>query len=185
MPPGPTSPRRPVLTEAERDELERWQRSTTAPAGIVRRARIILLAAAGMPLRIIAPTVGVERRTVRDWLDRFRTDRLAGLQDRPRAGRPRTFSPVTAEVASWRVAELFPPRFEVRQIGGAVQVESAHLGLARPGRAQNHPLLLPGDGRDGGQLLVDRGFAAVTGGGGSPRRSHPPASRRHRSVCVP
>jgi transposase len=60
---------------------------------MVRRARIVLLAAAGMPLRTIAPTVGVERRTVRDWLDRFRTRRVAGLQDRPRSGRPRTFPP--------------------------------------------------------------------------------------------
>jgi transposase len=93
MPPGPTSPRRPVLTAAERHDLERLQRSTTAAAGLVRRARIVLLAAAGMPLRTVAATVGVERRTVRDWLDRFRTDRLAGLQDRPRSGRPRTFSP--------------------------------------------------------------------------------------------
>ncbi len=93
MPPGPTSPRRPQLTEAERDALERLQRSTTASAGLVRRARIVLLAAAGMPLRTIAPTVGVERRTVRDWLDRFRTQRVAGLEDRPRSGRPRTFSP--------------------------------------------------------------------------------------------
>ncbi len=93
MPPGPTSPRRPLLTATEREDLEHLQRSPTAAAGVVRRARIVLLAAAGMPLRTIAPTVGVERRTVRDWLDRFRHARVAGLQDRPRPGRPRTFSP--------------------------------------------------------------------------------------------
>ena len=93
MPPGRKSPRRPLLSEAERGELERLQRSTTASAGLVRRARIVLLAAAGMPLRTIAPTVGVERRTVRDWLDRFRSERAAGLRERPRSGRPRTFSP--------------------------------------------------------------------------------------------
>jgi len=93
MPPGPRSPRRPVLTVEERHELDHLQRSPTAPAGVVRRARIVLLAADGMPLRTIAPTVGVERRTVRDWLDRFARARLPGLQDRPRPGRPRRFSP--------------------------------------------------------------------------------------------
>lgn len=93
MPPGPTSPRRPLLSAAERQELDHLQRSPAAPAGLVRRARIVLLAADGMPLRTIAPTVGVERRTVRDWLDRFAVQRLAGLRDRPRPGRPRRFPP--------------------------------------------------------------------------------------------
>jgi transposase len=37
--------------------------------------------------------VGVDRNVVRDWLDRFRAEGLAGLQDRPRPGRPRTFPP--------------------------------------------------------------------------------------------
>jgi hypothetical protein len=93
MHPGPRSPRHPVLSTEERHELERLQRSPTAPAGVVRRARIVLLAADGLALRTIAPTVGVERRTVRDWLDRFATARLAGLADRSRPGRPRRFSP--------------------------------------------------------------------------------------------
>lgn len=93
MPPGPKSPRRPILTAAERQELEHVQRRPSAPAGVVRRARIVLLAADGMPLGTIAPTVGVERRTVRDWLDRVTVHRLAGLRDRPRPGRPRRFAP--------------------------------------------------------------------------------------------
>ena len=69
------------------------RRRPAAPAGLVRRARMVLLAADGMPLRTIAPTVGVERRTVRDWLDRFRAHGRAGLQDLPRPGRPRRFPP--------------------------------------------------------------------------------------------
>ena len=93
MPPGPTSPRRPLLSGAERQALDHLQRRPSAPAGLVRRARIVLLAAEGMPLRTIAPTVGVERRTVRDWLDRFAVHRVAGLRDRPRPGRPRRFPP--------------------------------------------------------------------------------------------
>lgn len=93
MPPGPRSPRRPVVTAEVRRELEQIVRRPSAPAGLARRARIVLLAADGMPLRTIAPTVGVERRTVRDWLDRFLAHGLAGLQDLPRPGRPRRFPP--------------------------------------------------------------------------------------------
>jgi transposase len=93
MPPGPRSPRHPVLTAEVRRELEQILRRPAAPAGLARRARIVLLAADGMPLRTIAPTVGVERHTVRDWLDRFLAHGLAGLQDLPRPGRPRRFPP--------------------------------------------------------------------------------------------
>jgi transposase len=59
----------------------------------VRRAQIVLLAAEGQPLRRIAQQVGVDRNVVRDWLDRFRAQGLAGLADRPRPGRPRAFPP--------------------------------------------------------------------------------------------
>lgn len=91
--PGPRSPRVIALSDAVRTELVHVTRSPSAAAGLARRARIVLLAAEGVPLRHIGPRVGVSRTVVRDWLDRFRTLGLAGLQDRPRSGRPRTFSP--------------------------------------------------------------------------------------------
>ena len=59
----------------------------------VRRARMVLLAADGMPLDQIARQLGADRTIVRTWVDRYRADGLAGLQDRPRPGRPRTFPP--------------------------------------------------------------------------------------------
>jgi transposase len=68
-------------------------RRTTAAVALVRRARIVLLAADGLPLDRIAREVGADRTIVRTWLDRYRADGLAGLPDRPRSGRPRTFSP--------------------------------------------------------------------------------------------
>jgi winged helix-turn helix protein len=91
--PGPRSPRVVELSAEVRATLVRWSRSPSLPAGLVRRARIVLLAAEGMPVRHIGPRVGVSRNVVRDWLDRFRTQGLAGLQDQPRPGRPRRFSP--------------------------------------------------------------------------------------------
>jgi transposase len=81
------------LSDQERAALMGLTRRTTAAVGLVRRARMILLAADGLPLDRIARTVGTDRTSVRTWLDRYRADGLVGLQDRPRSGRPRTFSP--------------------------------------------------------------------------------------------
>lgn len=90
---GPRTGREIVLSAAERAPLEALTRQTTAPAGLVRRARIILLAADQMPLDRIARVVGADRTRVRAWIDRYRAAGLAGLPDRPRSGRPRTFPP--------------------------------------------------------------------------------------------
>jgi hypothetical protein len=91
--PGPRSPRQIILAEQERTTLVHLTRSPAVAAGLARRARIVLLAADGLPIRHIGPRAGVSRTVVRDWLDRFARQRLAGLQDLPRPGRPRHFSP--------------------------------------------------------------------------------------------
>ena len=91
--PGPKTPREVHLAPETRAALAQWVRSPTRSAGLVRRAQIVLRAAEGQPLRRIAEAVGVDRNVVRQWLDRFRAQGLAGLADRPRPGRPRTFPP--------------------------------------------------------------------------------------------
>jgi winged helix-turn helix protein len=91
--PGRRSPRVVELTTEGRAALVRLTRRPTVAAGIARRARIVLLAADGLPLRQIARQVELDHKGVRRWLDRFRAAGLAGLADRPRSGRPRTFSP--------------------------------------------------------------------------------------------
>ena len=90
---GPLSLRLVELTDEERAALEVLTRRTTAAAGLVRRARIVLMAAASVPLDRIARGLGVQRNVVRTWIDRYRAGGLAALQDRPRSGRPRTFPP--------------------------------------------------------------------------------------------
>ena len=90
---GPRSRRVIELTDEDRDTLEGLTRRTTATVGLVRRARIVLRAAEGVPLDRIARELGVQRNVVRTWVDRYGEAGLAGLQDRPRPGRPRTFSP--------------------------------------------------------------------------------------------
>jgi hypothetical protein len=91
--PGPRSPRGVVLAPETQAALVRLTRSPSVEAGLARRARIVLLAADGVPIRHIGPRVGVDRKVVRDWLDRFRARGLDGLRDRPRPGRRAVFSP--------------------------------------------------------------------------------------------
>ena len=90
---GPRSRRVVDVSDEERTTLEALTRRTTVAAGLARRARIIVLAADGMALDRIARVVGADRTIVRTWVDRYRAGGLAALQDRPRSGRPRTFSP--------------------------------------------------------------------------------------------
>jgi transposase-like protein len=90
---GPRSLRVVELSDQERATLAALTRRTTVAVGLVRRARMVLLAADGMPLDRIAREVGADRTIVRTWVDRYRAGGLAALQDRPRPGRPRTFPP--------------------------------------------------------------------------------------------
>jgi transposase len=77
-----------VITEEERAELQRRVRAHTTPQRAAKRARVVLLAADGVPNRQIAPMVGMNQHTVAHWRRRFAAERLAGLEDRQRPGRP-------------------------------------------------------------------------------------------------
>src|SRR4029453_19330050 len=71
--------------------LRRWANAAQAPAVLVQRARILLLAAEGVANSEIAERLGVSRPTAIAWRKRYVRDGLAaGLADRPRAGRPQT-----------------------------------------------------------------------------------------------
>ena len=74
------------LTPAERQTLRTWQRATTISAGRARRGRIILLLADRMPIAQIAATVGISRRFVYKWVQRFLQKGLEGLTDKPGRG---------------------------------------------------------------------------------------------------
>jgi transposase len=90
---GPRSHRVIELDPTSRATLEGVLRRTTAAAGLVRRARIVLLVADRQPLDQIARQLGVRPNVVRTWADRYRAGGVEALQDRPRSGRPRTFPP--------------------------------------------------------------------------------------------
>src|SRR5438093_3977276 len=77
------------LTAEERHALMSWQRSTTLPAGRARRGRIILQLADGVPVSHIATTVGISRRFVYKWVQRFMQDGIDGLADKAGRGHRR------------------------------------------------------------------------------------------------
>lgn len=78
------------LTAQERTELESIVASRSLPHGLVRRARMILLTEDGVSVRETARRVKVTAPAVSNWRRRFREQRLAGLHDALKSGRPRT-----------------------------------------------------------------------------------------------
>src|SRR3954471_11106905 len=76
------------VPDADRRELERRARDKGAPARVVERARIVLLAADEVPGKQIAQMVGCAEGTVVTWRGRYAESGLAGLEDLPRPGKP-------------------------------------------------------------------------------------------------
>ena len=87
------SPYEVVLSEEEAKELSRRAGKYTLPYFMVMRAKIILLAAQGLRNDEIADRLSTRREIVSMWRKRFFEERLRGLEERPRPGRPRSFPP--------------------------------------------------------------------------------------------
>ena len=87
------SPYTIVLSEQEKEKLESIAQKYTAPYFSVVRARIVLLAAQGLSNDQIAAKLDMPRQIVSKWRKRFFEERLDGLSDQSRSGRPARFSP--------------------------------------------------------------------------------------------
>ena len=81
------------LSTAEQHKLESLARAYTSPYRDVIRAKIILYAAQGLDNDTIATRLDTPRQIVSKWRKRFFEERLAGLEEQPRGGRPVRFSP--------------------------------------------------------------------------------------------
>ena len=89
-----------VLREGDRSRLEALTRSSSIRAGLAQRARIVLLAADGVPTPRSRERVGMSRPTVIDWRERYAAGGIDGLDDQPRAGRPPEIDEVDVVVAT-------------------------------------------------------------------------------------
>ena len=113
------------LREGDREELTRWTRSSSIRAGLAQRARIVLLAADGMSNTAIADMVGVSRPTVIGWRDRYAAGGVAGLDDEPRPGRPRTIDHRRIVTAT-----LTPPPKRYGVTHWSTRLLARHLGIS-------------------------------------------------------
>src|SRR3954465_7211453 len=83
-----------LLSDDERAVLERWTRRATSAQALALRARVVLACAGleGPPIVAGARELGGSADTARKWRRRFLAERLDGLADEPRPGRPPTIS---------------------------------------------------------------------------------------------
>lgn len=116
------------LREGDRSRLEALTRMSTAPAGLVQRARILLLAAEGVSNTDIAARLGTSRPTVLKWRERYGVAGIASLGDLPRAGRPGTVDEVAVLVAT--LAENGRPPARLGVTHWSSRLLGAELGLS-------------------------------------------------------
>ena len=86
------------LTPDEKTNVQRLAQSRTASARLVQRAKVIWLSYHGYQVAEIADEVGFSQNSVRMGIKRFNADGFAGLQDKPRPGRPVTYPPEQVSV---------------------------------------------------------------------------------------
>lgn len=116
-----------VLSDEERDQLERWTRRRSSAQALALRARIVLLAAEGLKNTEIAERLGISRPPVTKWRNRFVEHRLDGLTDEPRPGRPRMITDTQVEEVIVKTLETTPKdatHWSTRSM-------AAELGLSR------------------------------------------------------
>ena len=118
-----------ALSDAERAELTSMARSRSLPAVLALRARIVLACEGEGNASIeVAARLGIHRATVMKWRNRYARDRIAGLYDELRPGRPRT-------VNDERVAELITTTLHTKPADGSthwsVRTLAAETGISK------------------------------------------------------
>jgi transposase len=115
------------LTEDERSELVSWSRRSNSANALAMRSRIVLAAADGLSNTAIADKLDIHVSSARKWRTRFVTDRLGGLLDEPRPGRPRV-------VGDERIEELIVATLETAPADAthwSTRSMAEHLGLSQ------------------------------------------------------
>jgi transposase len=85
---------------ADREELLSWTRASSMRAGLVQRARIVLLAGDGVGTGEIVKRTGVSKPTVIAWKRRYADGGIAALDDRARSGRPKVLNEIDIVLAT-------------------------------------------------------------------------------------
>lgn len=122
-------PKQPVvLSEEEHEQLSAVARSRSLPHALVVRARVVLLAAEGNPNSAIAEKVGLSQQSVCLWRRRFLEQRIQGLHDELKPGRPRSVSDEQVAALVHTTLQTKPQdgtHWSVRGIAGQTHLSAA------------------------------------------------------------
>jgi transposase len=113
------------LSTRDRNELLSWTRSPSLRAGLAQRARVVLLAADGVGTSEIVRRVGLSKPAVIGWKRRFVAEGIAGLDDRPKSGRPARIDPVAIVLAT-----LEPPPHKLGVTHWSSRLLAQQLGVS-------------------------------------------------------
>ena len=113
------------VSERDREVLASWTRSPSLRAGLAQRARVVLLAADGVGTAEIVRRVTLSKPAVIGWKRRYAAEGLAGLDDRPKSGRPVVIDPVQIVLAT-----LESPPEQLGVTHWSSRLLAAHLGIS-------------------------------------------------------
>jgi len=116
-----------ILTTEEDKVLRTLAISRTAPHRNVQRACLVLAAAAGKTNQVISEEIGLGWRSVGMWRHRFVRERLVGLKDRPRPGKPKQYS----EADRLRVIEIACTQKPIGETHWSVRTLAKATGVGR------------------------------------------------------
>jgi transposase len=114
--------RHAVVLECSREDrkaLERWSRSRTESKQRIERAGIILLCLGGKTNAEVAASLGTNANRIGKWRTRFAAHGLAGLEDAPRSGKPKTYDDAF-RARLLKTLETPPPKGQARWDGGSL-----------------------------------------------------------------
>jgi transposase len=118
-----------ALSAQERSQLQAWARRPTSAQALALRSRIVLACADSPTAQNvqIAEDLAIARSTVTKWRNRFAADRLDGLLDEPRPGRPRTIGDQDVERVITATLESTPKN----ATHWSTRSMAAHVGLSQ------------------------------------------------------
>ncbi|MEU8518377.1 helix-turn-helix domain-containing protein [Streptomyces sp. NBC_01216] len=145
------------MTGVERQRLKKMAYGHKSEYRMRLRAQVVPHAARGRSNATIARETGLHLDTVRTWRGRFAGQRLAGLADRTRPGRPRAFTALqTAQVKAlacrpYAVTRRGRPRWRgmnntARRMFATLAITGAALGMTGVAHADDAPPATPGSG---------------------------------------
>jgi len=111
-----------ILEPEEREYLERQVRRRRVARSMSERCRIILRCADGVQSKVVAAELGVHEHMVGKWRRRFLKDRVEGLLDEARPGRPRTIDDDQVAAIIERTLRSIPAdatHWSIRSMAGA------------------------------------------------------------------